>query len=207
MVTLGIDSTAKSASSAVVRDGVLLSDRFVNVGLTHSVTLLTLCEEAVKGAGLTFGDLDCIAVNAGPGSFTGVRIGVALAKGLAFPKDILCVPVSAPECIAFPVTAPGGVICAAMDARCAQVYTALFETRDGGNVRLTPDEAMPIAELGEKLKRYPYAVIAGDGASLVFKSLRDTVPGLSLAPECVRHQRASSTARFCASSSTFSTLL
>ncbi len=194
MVTLGIDSTAKSASAAVVRGGVLLSEHFLNVGLTHSVTLLKLCEQAVESAGLTFGDLDCVAVNAGPGSFTGVRIGVALAKGLAFARDLPCVPVRTTACIARPIQAPGGVVAAAMDARCGQVYTALFETVDGESRRLTPDEAIPIEALGEKLKAYPYAIVAGDGAALVVETLADAHDRLILAPESVRHQRAGATA-------------
>ena len=194
MLILGIESTAAAASAAVVQDGKLLGEFFVNTKQTHSQTLLPMVEALLNNLGVACGDLDCIAVANGPGSFTGVRIGVACVKGLALPHNTLCCGVSTLEAIAYGgLGQVGSVVCAAMDARCAQVYNALFEATEQGLVRLTEDRAIPIQELGRECERYgDRLVLFGDGAALCHREF--AAWGARLAPEPVRFQRAGSVA-------------
>lgn len=147
MKILALESSACAASVAIAEDGKLLGEAFLNTGLTHSQTLLPLVHGLLKNANLALDEIDAFAVTNGPGSFTGVRIGVAAIKGLAFPHDKPCIPLSTLEVIAFGQTGGDCTVCAAMDARCEQVYTALFSCRAGALSRLTEDAAMKITEL------------------------------------------------------------
>ena len=136
MLILAFESTAKAASCALVRDGRLLSQYTQCSGLTHSRTLLPMGEDMLKNAELTLMDVDLLAVAHGPGSFTGVRIGVSMVKGLAWASDKACVGVSTLEAMAWHGLSAGGLICPVMDARRSQVYNALFRIEDGRPVRL-----------------------------------------------------------------------
>lgn len=195
MVILSLESTAPSASAAVVKDGKLLSEMFLNVGLTHSVTLLPLVKNVLELAELSVDDIDAVAVNNGPGSFTGVRIGVALAKGLAQPSDKKCVPVSTLEAIAYPFSDSNCIIASVMDARCRQVYGAFFESADGKIMRLTDDDAFSLETLAEKIESFGRKVIlAGDGADIAFEFLKDKKLDVMKANPALRYQHASSVA-------------
>lgn len=196
MVILGIESSAISASAAVVMDGKLLSEAFLNVGLTHSVTLLPLIRQAVEGANLSVDDIDAVAVSNGPGSFTGVRIGVATAKGIAQPANKKCVPVSTLEAIAYPLIDSDCLAVAVMDARCNQVYCALFECSDSSVKRLTQDDAISLNSLGMLLNNYENKkiILIGDGADISYSYLKDKVSGLYVASPNIRYQKASSVA-------------
>lgn len=195
MKILALESSACAASAAVAEDGKLLGEAFLNVGLTHSQTLLPLAESILKSAGISLAEIDAFAVTSGPGSFTGVRIGVAALKGLAFPFDRPCVPLSTLEVIAYGQAGRDCTVCAAMDARCAQVYTALFSCRDGMLTRLTEDAALKIAALPELLRQAESPVVfAGDGAPLCFEAIGGQLPGSRLAPAQALYQRASSAA-------------
>lgn len=195
MVILGIESSAVSASAAVVRDGKLLSEAFLNVGLTHSVTLLPLIRQAVDGAGLSADEIDAVAVSNGPGSFTGVRIGVATAKGIAQPTGKKCVPVSTLEAIAYPLSDSDCIAVSVMDARCNQVYCALFRCQNGKMTRLTEDDAITLDLLRDLLKPYNEKIILiGDGADISFKYLSNDLPDISVASPLFKYQRASSVA-------------
>ncbi|MBR5232772.1 MAG: tRNA (adenosine(37)-N6)-threonylcarbamoyltransferase complex dimerization subunit type 1 TsaB [Clostridia bacterium] len=195
MVILGIDSSAISASAAVVKDGKLLSESFLNVGLTHSVTLLSLIKNAVEGSGIAVSDLDAVSVTNGPGSFTGVRIGVATAKGIAQPSGIKCVPVSTLEAIAYPLIDTDCLSVSVMDARCNQVYCALFRCANGKITRLTEDDAVSLDSLCETLKAYNEKIILiGDGADISYKYLSDKLPEIRKASSLIKFQRASSVA-------------
>ena len=130
MKILAVDSSAISAGCAIVDGGDVIAESFVRVGLTHSETLLPMVANTLANAKLTAEDIDCFAVSSGPGSFTGIRIGVAAVKGMAFSRNTPCIGVSTLEAIAWNGMALDGVICAAMDARRQQVYNALF-TFDG----------------------------------------------------------------------------
>ena len=127
MIILGIDSASVSCSVATL-NGEKSSSRLVNNGLTHSQTLLPLIAEVTDEAKISAKDIDLIAITKGPGSFTGLRIGMATAKGIAAPFDTPCVAVSTLEAIASTAaTVHNGILCAVMDARCKQVYNAIFE--------------------------------------------------------------------------------
>lgn len=196
MIVLGIDSSATAASAAILKDNKLLSEVFSDTGLTHSQTLLPMIDSCMKNAGINIDDVDLIAVANGPGSFTGVRIGIATVKGIAFTKNIPCVEVSTLECMAHNITSFDGVICSVMDARCNQVYTAFFENTEFCKVnRLSEDTAMSIDELGEKIVELSKKIIfVGDGAELCYEKLKDKVTNLFIAPSHIRKQRASGVA-------------
>ena len=194
MLILGLESSAKSASVALSRDGALLALTFQNAGLTHSRTLLPMAEALLKNASLTVGDIDAVAVAHGPGSFTGVRIGVATAKGLCWGAGIPAVGVSTLEAMALSggdCAPEGSVVCCAMDARREQIYNALFRFKDGVPERLTPDRAIGLAELDAELSERDAPVwIMGDGAALCCDYLRRAGRAAILAPEYVRMQTA-----------------
>jgi len=191
MLILAFESTAKAASAALVRDGKLLSQYSQCSGLTHSRTLLPMGEDMLKNAELGLADVDLLAVAHGPGSFTGVRIGVSMVKGLAWAADKPCVGVSTLEAMAWHGLAAGGLICPVMDARRSQVYNALFRIEDGRPVRLTKDRPIALKELAEELKALgERAFLVGDGAELSFRALTEQGIPCVLAPENLRMQDA-----------------
>ena len=167
MLILAFESSAKAASVALCRDGHLVSQYSQCSGLTHSRTLLPMAEDMLKNAELTLRDVDLIAVAHGPGSFTGIRIGVSTVKGLAWAGDKPCVGVSTLEAMAWHGLAAGSYVCPVMDARRSQVYNALFEIRDGRPQRLCPDRPIALAELAEDVKKLDAPVfLVGDGAAI-----------------------------------------
>lgn len=191
MLILAFESSAKAASVALVRDGVLVSQYSQCSGLTHSRTLLPMAEDMLKNAELTMADVDGFAVAHGPGSFTGIRIGVSTVKGLAWAADKPCAGVSTLEALAWNGVCAGGVVCPVMDARRSQVYNALFEIRDGKPVRLTEDRPIALAELKEEVKALGVPVLLlGDGAALTAAYFADNAVPFTLAPENIRWQSA-----------------
>lgn len=193
MKILGVDSTATAASAAVYADGKILSLNFSNTGLTHSQTLLPMIDEALKSANVNINDIDVIAVSNGPGSFTGVRIGVSAVKGIAQPLGKKCIPVSTLEVIAKPLENTGCYAVAVMDARCNQVYTAQFDC-NGGFKRVTDDAAITIDELAESLKGITQPIVLiGDGTMVTYNKLKDVLP-VSVAPLSIRFQSAANVA-------------
>ncbi len=191
MKILGIDSSAKSASAAILDNGRIVSSFYINTGLTHSQTLLPMIESVLSCSATKLGEIDFVAVNHGPGSFTGVRIGVAAAKGICDPLNIKVCGVSTLESMAYNLLENDCIACAVMDARCSQVYTALFDITDGEVRRLTDDTAMSIDELGELLKKYDKVkIFVGDGAELCYNKLGAEDISLKLATEACRFQNA-----------------
>ncbi|MBO5305652.1 MAG: tRNA (adenosine(37)-N6)-threonylcarbamoyltransferase complex dimerization subunit type 1 TsaB, partial [Clostridia bacterium] len=165
MLILALDSTAVAASVALCEDRKLLADYTVNLGNTHSETLLPMVEAVLRTAHVTVDDIDLFACSVGPGSFTGVRIGAATLKGLAFGKDKPCVSVSTLEALAYNLIGFKGLACPVMNARRSQVYNALFEL-DGEHTprRITPDRAIAITELEEQLLSESRPIyLSGDG--------------------------------------------
>lgn len=195
MKILALESSAAPASCAVWEDGKILASSMVNIPLTHSQTLMPMVENMLKQAGLPLQEMDVLAVSAGPGSFTGIRIGVAAVKGMAFSVDggKPCAGVSTLAALAQNIRGIGfqGVICPVMDARCGQVYTALFTETENRLERLFPDEAISIEELKKRLISFNKSVImVGDGANLCYNTLQNSIPGLLLAPAHLRYQTA-----------------
>ena len=195
MIILGIDTTAVSAGAAVIKDGKLISDAYINTGLTHSQTLMTLIDSALNLVDLRISDIDVFAVANGPGSFTGVRIGVSAIKGLCFAENKPCIPVSTLEALANSVDLDGFVICPVMDARCMQVYTALFEKQNNEIVRLVEDMPLTLQELYEKLSEIgKKVVLVGDGADITFKFLAEKDVDVRKFSEIFKFQHASAVA-------------
>ena len=198
MLILALDSTAQVGSVALCEEETLIAEFTVNTGHTHSETLLPMVEAALKIAGYTVDDVDLFVCTAGPGSFTGVRIGAATVKGIAFGKDKPCIGVSTPEALALNGVALGGVLCPAMNARRQQVYNALFDCDGREITRLCEDRALAITELGDELaEKYPDrpVYLMGDGAKLVYDSLHETLgERLVMLPERLIHQSGYNTA-------------
>ena len=191
MLILAFESSAKAASVALCRDGQLVSQYSQCSGLTHSRTLLPMAEDMLKNAELTIADVDGFAVAHGPGSFTGIRIGVSTVKGLAWASDKPCVGVSTLEALAWNGVGVGGYVCPVMDARRSQVYNAIFEIKDGRPVRLTPDRPIALAELMEEIRALGAPVLLlGDGAKLTGDYFTANGLAFSMAPENIRWQSA-----------------
>ncbi len=191
MLTLAFETSAKAASVALMEEGKLLGESYQNTGLTHSQTLMVMAEDLLKQCGKTISDLTAVAVAEGPGSFTGVRIGVAAAKGLAWGGQLPCYGVSTLEAMAQSLGIYQGHVCACMDARRSQVYNALFSVQNGEFARICEDRAIALADLKEELLTLKGPVfLVGDGSVLTYKTLSGEVSNLVLPPEHRMHQRA-----------------
>lgn len=186
MKILAFESSTVSASVALTEDDKLIAQSFQNCGLTHSRTLLPMAEALLQNCGITLDEIDAFAVAHGPGSFTGVRIGVATVKGLALGTDKPCIGVSTLDAMAHGARALGNRLCCVMDARAGQVYNALFTVEDGLVHRLCDDRALKLIDLGEEIRETPYFLV-GDGAELCYNTLKDTCSGLRLAPSELRY--------------------
>ncbi len=190
MKILALDCSAGPASAAIIEDGKIIASSFVNVKLTHSQTLLPMVENTLSSAMLTVGDIDAFAINNGPGSFTGVRIGISAVKGLAVPKNKPCIEISTLYSIACGFKNTNCIVCAAMDARCNQVYNSLFRIKNGKITRLCDDRAIMICEVEKELSSLnENIIIAGDGAEL-FKDFADKNSNCSVSREPQRFQNA-----------------
>ena len=195
MKLLAFESSAKAAGVAVLSDGQLLAEYFQNSGQTHSRTLMQMAEDMLRNCDLTPQDIDACAVADGPGSFTGVRIGAAAAKGFSWGRQIPCYGVSTLEAMARGAAFFDGVFCCCMDARREQVYNAVFENRGQSFVRLREDRAISLDDLCEDLQNIENPVfLVGDGAQLCYTTLLERLPRLRLLPEHLRQQRAAGVA-------------
>ena len=195
MKILAVDTSATAASVAVAEENKLIGEFSINTALTHSQTLMPMVDELLKNTGLSVNDIDAVAVNAGPGSFTGVRIGVAAVKGIAFPKNLTCVSVSTLESMAYNMLGNDCIVCSVMDARCSQVYNALFRVKGCTVTRMTDDRALSLTDLKNELQNInEKVVLVGDGAVLCSKFLGEELENIMLAPFNNRIQTASSVA-------------
>lgn len=195
MKILAFETSAKAASVALMENGKLLGESYQNTGLTHSQTLMVMAEDLLKACSLTAADVEAVAVAAGPGSFTGVRIGVAAAKGFAWGGELPCYGVSTLEAMARNLGQYAGFVVPVMDARRNQVYTAVFQAEKGKLTRVREDMAISLEELKEIIKNLTESVfLVGDGAVLCYNTLLEEVPNLVLPPEHRMHQRAAGVA-------------
>lgn len=193
MLILSVDSSASPASVCLYNDKVL-AEYYINVGLTHSQTLVAMIESMLSITDTKVEDIDLYAVNSGPGSFTGVRIGVSAVKGMAYAQNKPCAAVSTLHSMAANFLTENAVICACMDARRRQVYNALFKNHDSKIEQITDDRAIAIDSLIDELKSMEEKVIlVGDGAELVYHSCKE-LKNIQLAPPNNCYQRASSVA-------------
>ena len=195
MLILAFETSAKSCSAAIHDGKSLLAESYQNSGLTHSQTLMVMAEDLLKVCGKSAADVTHLAVAAGPGSFTGIRIGVSAAKGFAWGAEKPVYGVSTLESMALGLGVWSGYICCCMDARRNQVYNAIFLAENGELKRISEDRAIALSDLKEELVHIDGPIyLVGDGAELTMRTLGAEVPGLVLPPEHRRHQRASGVA-------------
>ncbi len=194
MKVLGIDTSAGVASVAITENGKILSSFTLDSGNTHSKTLLPMIEASFDALSIGASDVDLFAVSSGPGSFTGVRIGAATAKGLAHPHNTPCIGVSSLEAMAENLRSLKGIICPVINARSSRVYCAIFKSNGSSLRRLTEDDAMPIEELFGMLAEYADDDIyfVGDAYELVTGS--ENAPSYLPTPAAVRQQNAAGVA-------------
>ncbi len=196
MKILALESSATAASVAVCEDEALIAQSVQRTGLTHSATLMPMLEGLLKNAGLKLDEVDLFAVAAGPGSFTGLRIGVSAVKGLAWSMEKPCAACSTLESMAWQVAHMEGELCPAMDARRKQVYNARFAVSEGAPVRLTDDRAISLEELCAEVKKSGKPqILVGDGASLCYNTFREQGIPVRLAPPHLINQTAWGVAR------------
>ena len=195
MLILSFETSAKAGSVALWQDGRLLGESYQNTGLTHSQTLLSMAESMIESCGHIPQDITAVAVAAGPGSFTGVRIGVAAAKGFAWGLEIPCCGVSTLEAMAENLGIYEGYVVPVMDARRNQVYNSIFKAEKGKLCRISPDRAIALSDLCAELKALegPFYLV-GDGSNLTYNTLKDRIPSFILPPEHRMHQRAAGVA-------------
>ncbi len=194
MKILSLECSAKAASVAITDNGKLLSEFYSNIGLTHSQTLLPMADSALKASGLELSDIDAFAISKGPGSFTGLRIGISAIKGLAIADNKPCVGVSTLEAIAEAAAHFKGIIVATMDARCRQFYSAIFSSDGASLKRIMEDSALSFEELLEEIQKAKEGkgekvLVLGDGAE-VFMKLLGEAPDILVADEKIRFQSA-----------------
>ncbi len=191
MKILSIECSAGPASAAIIEDKKVIASSFVNVNLTHSQTLLPMIENMLKESATDISDISGIAVSAGPGSFTGVRIGISAAKGIAAPKNLPCVAVSSLDTMAEMFRASDCILCAVMDARCGQFYNSVYKIHNHTIEKLCPDRAIMHNELIEEILEYSdkNILVCGDGAQLFMNFAKD-IPNVHVAPEAIRFQNA-----------------
>ncbi len=190
MRILAVDTSAVCASAAITENGKILSECSTNTGLTHSRTLMPMINSVLQNSEISLNSVDLFACSAGPGSFTGIRIGVAAIKGLCDATGKKCVPVSTLKALAYNLLGRSCIAVSVMDARCNQVYCGIFRVEGDKVERLTEDAALKIDDLGEKLKEYKGEIVfVGDGAELCHKAL-----GYEKASAGTIYQRGSSVA-------------
>ena len=191
MLILAFETSAKAGSVALLDGNRLLGESYQNTGLTHSQTIMSMAQSLITACGYTPQQIEAVAVAAGPGSFTGIRIGVAAAKGFAWGAEIPCYGVSTLEAMALNLGVYDGLVVGVMDARRSQVYTATFRAEKGVLTRLTEDRAISLQQLGEELSQSNCPVyLVGDGSTLTYNTLCSTVEQLVMPAEHKMHQRA-----------------
>ena len=197
MIILSLDSTEKTSTAAITDGTRLIAHTTINAGLSHSETLLPSIELLLRGASLSFDDIDTFACSSGPGSFTGVRIGAATIKGLSFGRGKPCVAVSALEALAFNFVGIGGLICPCMDARRSQLYNAIFECNSGEITRLTDDRVIMAPALADELKNYgdgKKIFLCGGGYDIAKDACQNADVSVSETPELLKYENAYSVA-------------
>lgn len=164
MKILGIDTSAKTSSVGLVEDGKVIDEVFVNEGLTHSETIMPMIDKLLKNNNICVDDIDAFAVNNGPGSFTGVRIGVAVVKGMAFKGNKDCFEISTLDSIAYNCIDKEGIVVSCIDARRNQVYNSVYSVSNGEMKKETADRSILIPDLYEELKNIDKTIyFVGDG--------------------------------------------
>lgn len=195
MKILALDSSAKPASVSIFEDEKMLGNFYINTEQTHSQTLIPMIDALLKNTCVKIRDIDIFCVSKGPGSFTGIRIGMSVIKGLAMAYNKPCIGISTLKALAYNIRYFNGIICPVMDARCHQVYNALFEYKNGSIERLTEDRAIDIDILSQELINSKKNInLVGDGAIICYNELKNKIHSISIAPENMRYQNSNSIA-------------
>ncbi len=195
MKILALDSSAKPASASIFEDEKILGSFYINTEQTHSQTLMPMIEALLKNTCIKIRDIDLFCVSKGPGSFTGIRIGMSVIKGLAIAYNKPCIGISTLSALAYNIKYFNGIICPVMDARCHQVYNALFECKNGCMERLTEDRAIDIDILSQELINFEKIInLVGDGAFICYNELKNKINSINIAPEHMRYQNSNSVA-------------
>ena len=194
MKILAVECSAGPASAAIMEDGKIISNAFCNVKITHSQTLVPMVECVLKAAGIELNEIDGFAVGAGPGSFTGIRIGISAIKGMAQAKKLPCAPVSTLRAMAENYIEYDCIVCGVMDARANQVYNAFFDITGGKVRRICKDRAISIDDLSEEIKKISQnvkkrVIIVGDGTDVFFPAVKN-IPCVIKSEEAKRYQNA-----------------
>ena len=197
MKILAFDSTAKVASVAVSENEKILAQYSIDNGLTQSELLLPMAEDILKSLGISFNDIDAYAVSVGPGSFTGVRIGVSLVKGLAFGRNIPCIEVSTIEALAENLCGIDGIVFPCMDARRSQLYNAAFDSTKDGITRLCEDRAISLEELAAEITEIKdrSVYLCGDGYGVAKSFLEKKEISVKETPMLLINENAASVAK------------
>lgn len=191
MKILAVDCSALCGSVCVMDNDQIICESFINVKLTHSQTLMSMIDSILKNSMINIKDIDVFAVSNGPGSFTGLRIGISLIKGLAMALNKPCVAVSTLEAIAYNYKGFACTVCSVMDARCNQLYNAIFKIEDNDVIRITDDRAISIDDLNTQLANmHDNIILVGDGAVLCYNTLGKNVNNIKLSPNQLRYQHA-----------------
>lgn len=193
MKILSLECSATPASVAIIEDGKVKASSFVNVKLTHSQTLMPMIESLLKASLTEIKDIEGFAISSGPGSFTGVRIGISAIKGLSAPKNLPCVGVSTLRAMAENYVDTNCIVCAVMDARCNQVYNAIFEIENGKITRLCEDRALMCNDLANELENLSQnskdIIIVGDGTD-IFYPFTENIQNVKKSSAQSRYQNA-----------------
>ena len=194
MKILALDSTENIAAVAITDGKKLIGSTVINAGKSHSELLLPAIESLMRAAGLDYSEIDLFACSSGPGSFTGVRIGVSTVKGLAFGYNKPCIGVSATEALAYNFIDFNGIICPSMDARRSQLYNALFRSENGVVTRLTPDRTIPATELASELSSYSEPIYINGGGEHIIRKASEGNLNIMPTSEILKHQNGYSVA-------------
>lgn len=181
MKILSMDCSATAGSVAVVEDEKLISSFYINTKLTHSQTLMVMTENLLSASQVSLEEIDLFAISRGPGSFTGIRIGIAAIKGMAMALKKPCIGISTLEAMAYNASVCEGIVCCVMDARCNQVYNAFFEVANGEIVRITQDNALTIEEVICRIKEYKKDIyIVGDGTKVLCSAIAEMTDNIAV---------------------------
>lgn len=193
MNILALDASGIAGSVAYIKAGKLVGEYYICDKLTHSQTIMPMLEHMKQLLEINLDEIDAIAVTSGPGSFTGLRIGVTAAKSLALALDVPIIGVPTLDTLAYAIRETEALICPLMDARRHQVYTALYEWKEGELIKLIEDSALDIEALFDKVKAFDREVVfLGDGVQVYKELIKTTFKEKALlAPSFLNMQRAS----------------
>ncbi len=197
MKVLAVDTSSTVAAVAVMDEGGLLGEYSLNYGKTHSQRLMPMIEELLGGLGMTPADVDLYAASSGPGSFTGLRIGITTIKAMAYAQSKPVISIPTLDALALNISGTSGLVCPVMDARNRQVYTALYQNSSAGVTNITEYMGIMVEELVQMIKdKNSDVVFVGEAVALYREYFKESLgERCSFAPPSLMLQRAASVAQ------------